>query len=229
MIARSKRYRNSYDYQSSLQSYILIDALAKLVRFEKVKFDESIEISISLGVDPKQSSQTVRGVVNLPHGSGKEIKVLVFTENPDEAISLGADFAGLDSLISKVKDGWTDFDVALSTTGAMKSVRSVARILGPRGLMPTPKAGTVTDDVGQAIKEVKAGRVEFKMDKTGALAILIGKRSFSMDQLKENAQTALSAVVSSKPNGFKGKFIKSIHLSSTMSPSIKIDLSELST
>lgn len=229
MIARSKRYRNSYDYQSSLQSHILIDALAKLVRFEKVKFDESVEISISLGVDPKQSSQTVRGVVNLPHGSGKEIKVLVFTENPEVAISLGADFAGLDSLISKVKDGWTDFDVALSTTGAMKSVRSVARILGPRGLMPTPKAGTVTDDVGQAIKEVKAGRVEFKMDKTGALAILIGKRSFSMDQLKENARTALSAVVSSKPNGFKGKFIKSIHVSSTMSPSIKIDLSELST
>ena len=140
---------------------------------------------MSLGVDPKQTSQAVRGVVNLPHGSGKEIKVLVFTESPEEAIQMGADFAGLEDLISKIKDGWMDFDVALSTTSAMKTVRSIARVLGPRGLMPTPKAGTVTDDIQNALNEVKAGRVEFKMDKTGAIAVVIGKRSFSDEQLQK--------------------------------------------
>ncbi len=228
MIARSKRYRNSFDESQSEQSFVLLDALEKLSKFEKVKFDESVEISLSLGVDPKQSAQAVRGVVNLPHGSGKEIKVLVFTDNPEEAKSLGADFAGLDDIIKKIKDGWMDFDVALSTTSAMKSVRSIARVLGPRGLMPTPKAGTVTDDIKKAVEEVKAGRVEFKMDKTGALAVLIGKRSFTSVQLQENAQSALAAVSSSRPNGFKGKFIKSVHLSSTMSPSVKIDQSNLS-
>ena len=228
MIARSKRYRNSFDESQSEQSFVLLDALEKLSKFEKVKFDESVEISLSLGVDPKQSAQAVRGVVNLPHGSGKEIKVLVFTDNPEEAKSLGADFAGLDDIIKKIKDGWMEFDVALSTTSAMKSVRSIARVLGPRGLMPTPKAGTVTDDIKKAVEEVKAGRVEFKMDKTGALAVLIGKRSFTSVQLQENAQSALAAVSSSRPNGFKGKFIKSVHLSSTMSPSVKIDQSNLS-
>ncbi len=199
-------------------------AIDKLSQFEKVKFDETVEISMSLGVDPKQTSQAVRGVVNLPHGSGKEIRVLVFTENAEEAISYGADHAGLEDLISKVKDGWTDFDVALATTSAMKSVRAIARVLGPRGLMPTPKAGTVTDDVEHAIKEVKAGRVEFKMDKTGAIAVVIGKRSFSQEHLQQNAQTAIEAISSSRPEGFKGKFIKSIYLSSTMSPSVKISI-----
>ena len=228
MIARSKRYRNSFDENLSERSFVLLDALEKLSKFEKVKFDESVEISLSLGVDPKQSAQAVRGVVNLPHGSGKEIKVLVFTDNPEDAKSLGADFAGLDDIIKKIKDGWMEFDVALSTTSAMKSVRSIARVLGPRGLMPTPKAGTVTDDIKKAVEEVKAGRVEFKMDKTGALAVLIGKRSFTSVQLQENAQSALAAVSSSRPNGFKGKFIKSVHLSSTMSPSVKIDQSDLS-
>ena len=182
----------------------------------------SSKLSISLGVDPKQSSQAVRGTVNLPHGSGKEIKVLVFTENPEEAISAGADFAGLEDLIKKVKDGWVDFDVALSTTSAMKEVRSVARVLGPRGLMPTPKAGTVTDDFTTAIKEVKSGRVEFKMDKTGAMSVLVGKRSFEANKLVENTEAALEAVNAARPDGFKGKFIKRIHVSSTMSPSLLI-------
>jgi large subunit ribosomal protein L1 len=135
--------------------------------------------------------------------------------------------AGLDELIAKVKDGWTDFDVALSTTDAMKSVRSIARVLGPRGLMPTPKAGTVTDNISDAITAVKAGRVEFKMDKTGSLAVIVGKRSFTNSQLEENATAALNAVTSSKPEGFKGKFIKSVHISSTMSPSVKINTTSL--
>jgi large subunit ribosomal protein L1 len=223
MKTRSKRYKNSLANKSASESHSISEAIEILNKFEAAKFDESVEISISLGVDPKQSSQAVRGTVNLPHGSGKEVRVLVFTDNPDEAISAGADYAGLEDLVKKVKDGWVDFDVALSTTGAMKEVRSVARVLGPRGLMPTPKAGTVTDDLASVIKEVKSGRVEFKMDKTGAMSVLVGKRSFDSTQLFENSKAALEAVNAARPEGFKGKFIKRVHLSSTMSPSLSIE------
>ena len=223
MKTRSRRYNSSAESIDNAKAYELQDAIEGLSKQSKVKFDESIELSFSLGVDPKQTSQSVRGTVNLPHGSGKDVKVLVFTENPDEATRLGADHAGLDDLIKKIKDGWVDFDVALSTTSAMKSVRSIARVLGPRGLMPTPKAGTVTDNLEEAIKDVKAGRVEFKMDKTGAMAVLIGKRSFSTEQLVENANSAIQAVTSSRPEGFKGRFVKSAHVSSTMNPSLKLN------
>ena len=223
MKTRSRRYNSSAESIDNAKAYELQEAIEGLSKQSKVKFDESIELSFSLGVDPKQTSQSVRGTVNLPHGSGKDVKVLVFTENPDEATSLGADHAGLDDLIKKIKDGWVDFDVALSTTSAMKSVRSIARVLGPRGLMPTPKAGTVTDNLEEAIKDVKAGRVEFKMDKTGAMAVLIGKRSFSTEQLVENANSAIQAVTSSRPDGFKGRFVKSAHISSTMNPSLKLN------
>jgi large subunit ribosomal protein L1 len=223
MKTRSRRYNSSAESIDNAKAYELQDAIEGLSKQSKVKFDESIELSFSLGVDPKQTSQSVRGTVNLPHGSGKDVKVLVFTENPDEATSLGADHAGLEDLIAKIKDGWVDFDVALSTTSAMKSVRSIARVLGPRGLMPTPKAGTVTDNLEEAIKDVKAGRVEFKMDKTGAMAVLIGKRSFSTEQLVENANSAIQAVTSSRPEGFKGRFVKSAHVSSTMNPSLKLN------
>ena len=212
---------------SSEKPMTLTDAFQQLSSFEKVNFDETIEISCSLGVDPKQSSQGVRGTINLPHGSGKEVKVIVFTDNAEEAMKAGADHSGLDDLIAKVKDGWTDFDVALSTTDAMKSVRSIARVLGPRGLMPTPKAGTVTDNIADAITAVKAGRVEFKMDKTGALSVVIGKRSFSLEQLSGNAEAAIAAVASSRPDGLKGKFVRSVYISSTMSPSVKINASTL--
>ena len=222
MTTRSKKYRKSLESLDSSQENSLTDAFKKLSNFQKVNFDETVELSFSLGVDPKQTAHAVRGTVNLPHGSGKEVRVIVFTENIDEATAAGADHAGLDDLISKVKEGWMDFDVALSTTDAMKSVRSIARVLGPRGLMPTPKSGTVTDNIAEAIKEVKAGRVEFKMDKTGALAVVVGKRSFSSDQLKENTEAALNAVSQSRPDGFKGRFIKSVYISSTMSPSVKV-------
>jgi large subunit ribosomal protein L1 len=227
MIARSKKYRKSLETLSSDDPVSLTEALEKLASFEKVNFDETIEISCALGVDPKQSAQAVRGIVNLPHGSGKKVRVIVFTDNPDEAKAAGADHAGLEELIAKVKDGWMDFDVALSTTDAMKSVRSIARVLGPRGLMPTPKAGTVTDNIADAVKAVKAGRVEFKMDKTGALSVVVGKRSFSLEQLAGNAEAAIAAVASSRPDGLKGKFVKSVYISSTMSPSVKINASTL--
>jgi len=224
MKTRSKRYKSAVTNKNSTDSYSTTEAVEVLNKFESVKFDESVEISISLGVDPKQSSQAVRGTVNLPHGSGKEVKVLVFTETPEDAVAAGADYAGLEDLVKKVKDGWVGFDVALSTSGAMKEVRSVARVLGPRGLMPTPKAGTVTDDIAAAIKEVKAGRVEFKMDKTGAMSVLVGKRSFQPEQLVENTKAALDAVSSARPDGLKGKFIKRVHISSTMSPSVLLSV-----
>ena len=193
---------------TSDESKNLTDALQLLSNFEKVNFDETIEVSCSLGVDPKQSSQSVRGVVNLPHGSGKEVKVIVFTENPEEAKVAGADFAGLEDLIAKVKDGWTDFDVALSTTDAMKSVRSIARVLGPRGLMPTPKAGTVTDNISEAITQVKSGRVEFKMDKTGALAVVVGKRSFQILNLRKILLQHLVPLPQLDPMDSKGNSLK---------------------
>jgi large subunit ribosomal protein L1 len=225
MKPRSKKYRKSMETFVSEETCSLSDAFDKLSKFEKVNFDETVEVSCAMGVDPKQSAQGVRGTVNLPHGSGKEVRVIVFTDNIDDAKEAGADHAGLDELISKVKDGWMDFDVAISTTEAMKSVRSIARVLGPRGLMPTPKAGTVTDNVAEAVKLVKAGRVEFKMDKTGSLAVIIGKRSFTNEQLEENTVAALHAISESRPNGFKGKFVKTVFVSSTMSPSVKINAS----
>ena len=166
----------------------------------------------------------VRGTLKLPHGSGKTVRVIVFTENPEEAKAAGADEAGLEDLIEKVSGGWTDFDVALSTTSAMKSARKVARVLGPRGLMPNPKSGTVTDDIPAGINEVKGGRVEFKMDKTANVAIIVGKRSFSTDKVAENADAAIRSLLEAKPKGTTGKFIKSLAISSTMSPSIKVDV-----
>jgi large subunit ribosomal protein L1 len=223
MITRSKRYTTACSKITTTEPLSIELAVKSLDGFEKAKFDETVELSVSLGVDPKQSSLAVRGTVNLPHGSGKDVKVLVFTQTPEDALAAGADYAGLEDLIKKVQDGWLDFDVALSTTTAMKEVRSVARVLGPRGLMPTPKAGTVTDDLATAINAVKAGRVEFKMDKTGAMAVVVGKRSFSSDQLVENTQAALRAVDESRPEGFKGRFIKTLHLSSTMSPSLAVE------
>jgi large subunit ribosomal protein L1 len=161
----------------------------------------------------------------LPHGSGKTVRVIVFTENPDEATAAGAEEAGLDDLIEKVTGGWTDFDVAISTTSAMKSVRKVARVLGPRGLMPNPKSGTVTDDIAEAINQVKAGRVEYKMDKTANVAIVVGKRSFTPEQIAENSVAAVQSLIEAKPKSATGKFIKTLAISSTMSPSISVDAS----
>ena len=192
------------------------------------KFDETVELSVNLLVDPRQSSQTVRGTLNLPHGSGKKVNVVVFTDKPDDALAAGAEHAGLEDLIKKGQDGWTAFDVAIATPEAMKQVRTIARVLGPRGLMPNPKSGTVTNDISDAIQAVKAGRVELKMDKTGSMAVVVGKRSFSKKQIVENAQAALDEIGKSRPDGFKGRFIKSISISSTMSPGIRLDNSHYS-
>lgn len=193
----------------------------------KAGFDETVELSFKLNVDPKQSNQMVRGTVRLPNGSGKKVRVIVFTDHADSAIAAGADKAGLEDLIKEIEGGWMDFDVAVATTSAMKEVRKLARILGPRGLMPNPKSGTVTDDIESAIKEVKGGRVEFKMDKTANLAVVVGKRSFTNEKLVENAKAVLSSVAATRPEMIKGKFINSITISSTMSPGVKVALSEV--
>ncbi len=226
MVKRSKRYRKASE-SASAEAKSLAEAVKALGAMPKAGFDETVEMSFKLIVDPKQSNQMVRGTVRLPNGSGKKVRVIVFTENAEDALKAGADFAGFEDLIKKVEDGWMDFDVAIATTSAMKEVRKVARVLGPRGLMPNPKSGTVTDDVASAITEVKAGRVEYKMDKTANVSIVVGKRSFTADKLEENARAALTSLVAARPEAIKGKFINSITISSTMSPGVKVALTEI--
>lgn len=225
MVKRSKRYRKAAESLAQKPS-ALADAVAVLQSMPKAGFDETVELSFKLNVDPKQSNQMVRGTVRLPNGSGKKVRVVVFTDHAESAIAAGADKAGLEDLIKEIEGGWMEFDVAVATTSAMKEVRKLARILGPRGLMPNPKSGTVTDDVESAIKEVKGGRVEYKMDKTANLSVVVGKRSFANDKLVENARAALSSVAAARPEVIKGKFINSITISSTMSPGVKVDLAE---
>ncbi|MGJ3243222.1 MAG: 50S ribosomal protein L1 [Opitutales bacterium] len=227
MVKVSKRYQKALEVLEPEKRYTLEEAVSLLKRMPSPKFDETVELSARLSVDPKQSDQMVRGTVSLPHGSGKKITILVFTENPDEAKAAGADYAGLDDLIARIQEGWLDFDVALATPDAMKQVRTVARVLGPRGLMPNPRSGTVTDDIAAGVNEVKAGRVEYKMDKTANVAIVCGKRSFDDAKLKENVSTVIQSLGKARPTGFKGgRFIKSLTLNATMSPGIRLDSSE---
>ena len=221
----SKRYNTAINQRDCKSFYPLEDAVEILGKMPPAKFDETVELSFNFLLDSRQSNQLVRGTLNLPHGSGQKVTVIVFTEKPEEALAAGAEHAGFEDLIKKVQDGWLDFDVAISTPSAMKEVRKVARVLGPRGLMPNPKSGTVTDDITAAIQEVKAGRVEFKMDKTASMSVIVGKRSFTKEQLLENMQAALDKVGKSRPDGFKGRFIKNISLSSTMSAGIRLDQS----
>ncbi len=226
----SKRYKQALEIVEQDRKYALKDAVDVLGKFPKTKFDETVEISFRLGVDPRQSDQMVRGTVPLPHGSGKDVRVIVFAkEGPsaDAAKEAGANEVGFDDLIKKVTGGWTDFDVAVATPEAMVEVRKLGRVLGPRGLMPNPKTGTVTDDTGAAVKAVKAGRVEFKVDKTSNLAVVAGKRSFNAEQLEENIRTIFDAVVKAKPDSSKGAYVKSATLSAAMSPGIAVDLKEV--
>ncbi|MGH7996840.1 MAG: 50S ribosomal protein L1 [Opitutaceae bacterium] len=228
MEHHSKRYRSAQQAADLTKEYPLKEAVDILAKFPKAKFDETVELSLRLGVDPAAGEQMVRGTTPLPNGSGKKVRVLVFTDDPKAALAAGADHAGLQELMAKINEGWLDFDVAIATTEAMKTVRTIARVLGPKGLMPNPKSGTVTDDVAAGIKAVKAGRVEFKMDKTANIGVGIGKRSFSAAQILENLQTVLDAVGKAKPNTFKGHYIRSAALSSSHSPSVRIASTEYS-
>ena len=225
----SKRYRAAVKVADLGKEYPLKEAVEILAKFPKAKFDETVELSFRLGVDATSGEQNVRGTTPLPNGSGTKVRVIVFTDDPQKALAAGADEAGLADLMKKVSDGWLDFDVAIATTEAMKQVRTLARVLGPKGLMPNPKAGTVTDDIPAGIKAVKAGRVEFKMDKTANIGVGVGKRSFTAQQILENASAVLEAVGKAKPNTFKGgQFIKTVTISSSMSPSVKVASTEFS-
>jgi large subunit ribosomal protein L1 len=228
MEKKSKRYRSALQAADLTKDYPLKDAVEILAKFPKAKFDETVELSLRLGVDATQGDQMVRGTTPLPNGSGKKVRVLVFTDDPQKAIAAGADHAGLKDIMAKINEGWLDFDVAIATTEAMKEVRTIARVLGPKGLMPNPKSGTVTDDIAAGIKAVKAGRVEFKMDKAANIGVGIGKRSFTAAQLLENATVVLEAVAKAKPAAFKGNYIKTVALSSTMSPAVHINSAEYS-
>jgi large subunit ribosomal protein L1 len=228
MEKHSKRYRAARQAYDPLKELPLKEAAEILHKFPKAKFDETVELSMRLGVDPTVGDQMIRGTTPLPNGSGKKVRVLVFTDNPKAALDAGADHAGLQDIMAKINEGWLDFDVALSTTEAMKTVRTIARVLGPKGLMPNPKSGTVTDDLVNGIKAVKAGRVEFKMDKTCNIGVGIGKRSFTPAQIVENAQAVIDAVGKAKPASFKGHYIKSVALSASQSPAVRIASAEYS-
>jgi large subunit ribosomal protein L1 len=225
----SKRYKKALEQVDAKKAYPLKDAVQVLAKFPKAKFNESVELAFRLGVDPKQSDQMVRGTVPLPHGSGKTVRVVVFAKPgnaADAAKAAGAEFVGYDDLIKKCQDGWSDFDVAVATPEAMGEVRKLGKVLGPRGLMPNPKTGTVTDDTAKAVKEVKAGRVEFKVDKAGNVHVPVGKVNFTAQQLAENAHAVIEAVQKAKPSSVKGTYMVSCTLSATMSPPVRVDLKE---
>jgi len=221
----SKRYSALLEKVDRTKLYDLDEAIEVLKGLHSTKFDESVNLSVKLGVDPKKLQQPVRGSVVLPNGTGKEVKVLVFAsgENIKKAIDAGADYAGGSEIAEKIKNGWLDFDYVIATPDMMKVVAPLGKILGPRGLMPNPKTGTVTDNVESAVKEAKKGKVDFKMDKDGNIHFSVGKISFPSDKLKENIVSAISAVLSVKPQGVKGTYIKTIHFSLTMSPSVKLN------
>ncbi len=207
------------------KQYKLTEACALLKEVSYAKFDASVELSVRLGVDPRKANQMVRGVVTLPHGTGKVTRVLVLC-TPDketEAKEAGADFVGLDDYIEKIKGGWTDVDVIICTPSVMAKIGAIGRILGPRGLMPNPKTGTVTMDIANAVREVKAGKIDFKVDKQGIVHAAIGKVSFTNEQIAENAVELINTIIKLKPQALKGTYVKSIYLSSTMSPGICID------
>ncbi len=223
----SKRYKKALELVDVQKLYPLKSAVEILAKFPRVKFNETVDLAFHLGVDPKQSDQMVRGTVPLPHGSGKTVKVLVFAkEGPaaEAARSAGAEYVGFDEMIKKCTEGWTDFDVAVATPEAMGEVRKLGKVLGPRGLMPNPKTGTVTEDTARAVKELKAGRVEYKVDKGANVHVPVGKVSFTPEQIEENARSVIEAVVKARPSSVKGMFVQSCTLSSTMSPPIKIDV-----
>ncbi len=207
------------------KSYSLSDAVGLLKEFPPAKYDETVTVSIRLGVDPKQSDQMVRGTCPLPHGSGKEVRVLVFAqgEAATAAKNAGAEYVGYEDMLKKVQDGFQDFDVAVATPEAMAEVRKLGRFLGPRGLMPNPKTGTVTDDTATAVNAVKAGRIDFKLDRNGNISAPIGKVSFSPEQLLDNGQAVMDAVVRARPASAKGKYLDSVTLSATISPGLPLD------
>jgi large subunit ribosomal protein L1 len=228
MSKKSKLYRSQTEKFDRLNHYALKEAFEILKSMPHVKFDETVELAFKLGVDPRQSDQNVRGAIPLPKGTGKKVTVAVIASDAqaDEAKQAGAEFVGFEDLIDKIKGGWLEFDVLIATPDAMPKVRPLGRVLGPRGLMPNPKTGTVTDQVGNAVNEAKAGRVEFRTDKGACIHVPVGKLSFSVDDLNENSSAVIGALLRARPASSKGTYMQSCTVSSTMSPGIKIDSKE---
>jgi len=228
----SKRYTKALELVDGAKSYPLNAAVELMRKFPRAKFAETVDLAFKLGVDPKQSDQMVRGTVPLPHGSGKTVRVVVFAKNgpaADAAKAAGAEYVGFEDLVKKCTEGWSDFDVAIATPEAMSEVRKLGKVLGPRGLMPNPKTGTVTDDTAKAVKEVKAGRVEYKVDKGGNVHVAVGKVTFAPEQIEENARSVIRAVVKARPSSVKGAYVQSCTLSATMSPPVRLDIREFLT
>jgi len=225
----SRRYQEAAAKVDRRQSYGLADGIQKVQESATAKFDESIEVSVRLGVDPRKADQMVRGTVVLPHGTGKKVRICVLTKGAKEkeAQEAGADYVGSDDLIAKIQEGWLDFDVVIATPDIMSQVGKLGRILGTRGLMPNPKSGTVTFEVGQAVREAKAGKIAFRVDKNGIIHAAVGKKSFSSGQLRENVQAFIDTVNRLKPTTAKGVYVKSITVSSTMGPGVRIDRSTI--
>ncbi len=230
MAKLTKKQKEAYAKVDNNQAYTLQNASTLVKEITNVNFDASIDLAVRLGVDPRKANQMVRGVVTLPHGTGKDIKVLALV-TPDkeaDAKEAGADFVGLDEYLQKIKDGWTDVDVIITMPSVMGKLGPLGRILGPRGLMPNPKTGTVTMDVAKAVKEVKAGKIDFKVEKSGIVHAGIAKASFDADKIAENAGELIQTLIKLRPTAAKGTYIKSIYLSSTMSPGICIDIKSVS-
>src|SRR5918995_722192 len=225
MKKHGKKYRAALEKVEEGRKYSLEDAVKKLKEIAFAKFDETVELTMWLGVDPRKADQLVRGTIVLPHGLGKSKTVLVIAQGDKikEAEEAGADFVGGEDMVNKIKEGWLDFDAVVSTPDMMRLVGGLGKVLGPRGLMPNPKTGTVTFDVANAIKETKAGKVEYRVDKTGVIHVGVGKVSFDAQKLRENAQMLLDAVVKAKPSTAKGKYVKKVNLASTMSPGVLLD------
>lgn len=230
MAIHGKKYRSVAEKVKTDANYSVADAITFLQENPTAKFDETFEVAFRMGVDPTKSDQAIRSTVALPHGTGKKVRVIVFATGAaaNAAREAGADLVGFEDLIEKILGGWTDFDAAVATTDAMKEVRKVARVLGPRGLMPNPKTGTVTDDTAAAVKQLKAGRVEFRMDRNGNIIVPFGKRSFTQVALAENAKAVIDAINASKPASAKGIYIKRVTISSTMGPGLRVALNEIS-
>ena len=231
MAQRGKQYREQRKRVDTTRPYGLRDALDLVKTAHFAKFDETVDLAVRLGVDPKQSDQMVRGAVVLPHGLGKSVRVLVFAkgEKEKEARDAGADYVGAEDMIQKIQEGWLDFDKAIATPDMMGAVGRLGKILGPRGLMPNPKVGTVTFDIGRAVREAKTGKVEFRVDKAGNVHAPVGKVSFGADHLAENASAILEAVVRAKPAAAKGTYLKNIVISTTMGPGVKVDAAQVAT
>lgn len=229
MSANGKSYRAALEKVDRNQRYLLEEGLRLAKETARAKFDETVEMAVRLGVDPRQADQNVRGTVTLPHGMGKTVRVLAFAkgEKEKEAQEAGADFVGGDDLIKKITDGWFDFDKAVATPDMMGAVGRIGKILGPRGLMPNPRTGTVTPDIGKAVKEIKAGKLEFRVDKAGIVHVPVGKASFNSEQLIDNARAVLTSILRAKPASAKGNYLRGVTISTTMGPGVKIDLAQV--